>query len=58
MENIKYEHNYGGDTYGKVVEEDGKFQCYATPVYGGEFQKEGNPFLSLDEAIIYLKSFS
>jgi hypothetical protein len=53
---VIHRHNFGHDTFGEVREtEDGLFQCYETPLYGGEFQKVGRIFLEKESAIEYLK---
>lgn len=56
---VVYRHNFGNDTFGEVRENAyGHFQCYETPLYGGEFQKVGDVFLFEFEAIQYLKSLT
>jgi hypothetical protein len=58
MEDIVYEKNFGNDTFGKVVFENGNYQCYETPLFGGDYQKVGNPFYDIDDAINYLNSLT
>jgi len=53
-----FEHNFGNDTLGKVVYENGKYQCYETPLFGGEFMKVGIAFKEKKPAINYLKSLT
>jgi len=55
---IVFEHNFGNDTLGKVVYENGKYQCYETPLFGGEFMKVGGLFTYKNSAIEYLKSLT
>ena len=56
---VVYKYNFGQDTLGEIREnEDGFFQCYETPLYGGEFQKVGEFFLFEFEAIKYLQSLT
>jgi len=52
--NVVYKHNFGSETYGEVRKENNLFQCYETPLYGGEFMKVGEPFKELEQAIEFL----
>lgn len=58
MENIVFEVDFGHESEGKVVEENGMFQCYETPLYGGDWMKAGKPFEDKEEAIKYLSSLT
>lgn len=58
QENIVFEYNFGNDTWGKIVKEKNLFQCYETPLFGGEFIKSNEPFEELEKAINYLKSLT
>jgi hypothetical protein len=54
-----YKHNFGHDTFGEVRKtEDGAFQCFETPLYGGDFQKVGDTFLNKEDAIQFLQSLT
>jgi len=52
--NVVYKHYFGSETYGEVRKENNLFQCYETPLYGGEFMKAGEPFKELEQAIEFL----
>lgn len=51
---VVYQHNFGQETYSEIREENNFFQCYETPLYGGEFNKVGEPFTELEKAKEYL----
>lgn len=54
-EKVVFECSFGMETYGKVVEiSDNKFQCYETPLFGGEWQQVGSLFDNKNDAIQYL----
>jgi len=57
-ENIVFEIDYGMETYGKVVERDGKFYCSYTPMFGGDWIEEKKPYNSKKEAITYLNNLT
>lgn len=55
---VVYTHDYGQETYGEVREpEDGLFECYFNPLFGGEFYYD-SVFINLELAIQYLKSIT
>lgn len=55
---IVYEHDYGHETYGKVmITEEGIYKCYTTPLFGGEWQEQ-EVFKNKEEAIEYIKSLT
>ena len=56
---VIYKYSFGHDTLGEVREnKDGEFQCFETPLYGGEFQEVGKLFIKSKDAIEYLKSLT
>jgi len=57
-ENIVFEYDFGFETYGKILLENESYQCYETPLFGGDFIKVGKLYRNLDEAILFLKSLT
>ena len=58
-EKIVYNVDFGMEAQGKVVElEDGTFQCYEIPLFGGEWIKCGELFNSKPEAIQFINNLT
>ena len=57
-ENIVFEYDFGFETYGKILLENELYQCYETPLFGGNFMKVGEPYYNLNEAISFLQSLT
>jgi|688.fasta_scaffold713039_1 hypothetical protein len=56
---IVYECNFGMERYGKIeVVSYCKYQCYETPLFGGDWISVGNEFDNLDDAIEFLESLT
>ena len=56
---IVYNVDFGIKAAGKVVEHDKcTFQCYETPLFGGDWVLCGEPFNTREEAIQYLNSLT
>lgn len=56
---VVYEHDFGHETYGEVRQiSEGIFQCYETPLYGGEWHEAGDIFTSKEAAIEFLQSLT
>lgn len=58
MENIIFEVDFGHEAEGKIVEKNGMYQCYETPLYGGDWMEVGKPFEDKDKAIEFLTSLT
>ncbi len=54
---LVFKYSYGEESYGLVYDNDGKFDVYEIPQYGGQpcFNKT---FECVDDAIEYAKSFT
>lgn len=50
--------NFGNETFGKVVFENYKYQCYETSLFGGDWRKVGQPFFIKEKAIEFLNSLT
>lgn len=55
METV-FEEYVGDGVYNKIDLIDGKYQCFETPLFGGDYMIVGEPFETLDEAKQYLKT--
>jgi len=55
---IVFEYCFGQETYGKIELYEGKFQCYETPMFGGDFYKTGPLFDDLEKAKEFLLSLT
>jgi hypothetical protein len=57
-ETVVYEKNFGEETHCEIRVFNGKYKCYETPQYGGEFQQVGDVFNDLDKAINFVNSLT
>ena len=54
-----YEHAFGEERNGKIeILSNGKYQCFETPLFGGDWMSVGDVFDSLDDAIEFLESLT
>lgn len=52
---VVFEHNFGQETYGEIIlKENGKYQVYVTPQYGGYFESIGKEYNTLEDAKVFL----
>ena len=54
---LVYEKSYGEGSYGFVYENDGQYEVYEVPLYGGHERFEGS-YETLQEAIRQANSFT
>lgn len=55
---IVFKHNFGQETYGKIEKINDNYQCYETPLFGGEFYKIGILFDNFEKAKEFLLSLT
>lgn len=54
-----YECYFGMETYGKIeILQNGKYQCFETPLFGGAWINVGDEFDNLKDAIIFIDSLT
>ena len=54
-----YEYDFGHEHYGKIeLLPNGKYQCFETPIFGGDFMNVGDEFDNLNDAIEFIKSLT
>ena len=56
---IVYECDFGMEHCGKIeLLPNGKYQCFETPMFGGDWMNVGNEYNDLNDAIKYLESLT
>lgn len=54
-----YECEFGMETYGKIeILSNGKYQCFETPLFGGDWMSVGDEFDNLNDAIEFIESLT
>ena len=54
-----YERDFGMGAYGKIsLLSNGKYQCFETPLFGGDWIAVGGEYDNLDDAIQLLESLT
>ena len=54
-----YEYEFGMETFGKIkILPNGKYQCFVTPMFGGDWMNVGDEFDNLNDAVEFIKSLT
>jgi hypothetical protein len=55
QEKVVYEVDFGEEAYGEVRLINGRYRCFVTPQYGGDWQEIGTGYQNIEKAIEHIE---